>query len=180
MNGNEQAERNASKRARVEAALRHGPAQVRFDPRPSLVLVLEELRKSPTAVLAFSPRFDPPDLVVDDQGLRQTLSFAGKLVPCFVPWDLIWSVESEHDDGCGFFAPDVPAEQVEAFFHGMIEQRILLDRVSRALNAAIELFDTGAGSGPWRRWRDSLRQTMMPKRQGEPEKAARRLEVVKG
>lgn len=166
------AQRRLQKRATVDAALKHGPVTVRFNAMGAGLELPQPFKGPP--VLSFSPRFDPPDLVVDELGLRQTLSFDGVQAKCFVPWNLIWSIESKSDEGCGFFAESVPASQVQVFFNQLIEQRVLLDRFSRALGVAIALYDKGAGSGAWRRWREALRQALG----GEQPKPT--LELVKG
>ena len=170
-------DRTAEKAAKVREALRHGPVSVRFDPRRTEALVPEGLRRSSSAVLAFSPRFDPPDLVIDEKGLSQTLSFGGKPFACFVPWALVWSVECDVDAGCGFFGEAVPVEQVEGFFNQCMAQRLVIERLGKSLAAGVQLFDTNAGSGAWRRWRDSLREA---KPGVAPEAGPRKLELVKG
>jgi stringent starvation protein B len=88
------AEQNTEKLKAAKRALAAGPLGVRFDARLPGVVVPQLFAKNPMLSLNFSPKFDPPDLDVDEKGLGQTLQFAAVHERCFVPWEAVWGMRA--------------------------------------------------------------------------------------
>jgi stringent starvation protein B len=102
--------RPREKRTRLEEALGRGIGQLHLDARSPGVLVPAHLRHRFDLVLNVSHRFDPPDLAVNDWGVRQTLSFAGSRFQVAIPWQSIYGVASLATRDFWMFADDVPRE----------------------------------------------------------------------
>jgi len=106
------------KRTVVDAMLKDGPVLLHLDPRRDGVEVPDGFRADPRLVLRIGHRLSPPipDLEVDEDGLRATLTFRAVPHHCAIPWHAVFAVVSE--DGQGLvFAEDVPPE-VAAEMHG--------------------------------------------------------------
>ena len=58
-------------------------------------------------------RFEPPDLAVNDWGIRETLSFGGKPFACAVPWSAVFAISNQAK--VWIFPGDVPEELMEQF-----------------------------------------------------------------
>lgn len=82
------------KKQRLLQALEQGMSQIHLDARRPGVLVPEQFRGEHHLVLNLSYRFDPPDLSVNDWGVRQTLSFGGSRFTVAVPWSALYGVAS--------------------------------------------------------------------------------------
>ena len=80
-----------SKRAAVERVLSSGPALLRFDPRRPGVDVPADLRGGPVLALRISWNYAAP-LSLDDDAVRQSLTFASGPYPCVVPWAALFAV----------------------------------------------------------------------------------------
>ena len=85
-------DRSPQIRAYLEHALESGIAQLHIDPQVPGTQLPEELRQRSYVVLNLSYRFDPPDLAIDDWGVRETLSFAGVRYMVAIPWRAIFGV----------------------------------------------------------------------------------------
>lgn len=84
---------------------------VHLDPRRSGVVVPMNFRKQPQLVLQIGLNMPVPipDLEVDDEGLRCTLSFNRSPFYCTIPWSGIFAMVGEDSRGM-VWPDDVPAE----------------------------------------------------------------------
>jgi stringent starvation protein B len=99
------------KRSVMETLLEAGAVLVHVDSRREGVKVPVEHAGQPKLVLRFGHALTPPipDLSVDDEGVRGTLTFRGRPFACELPWSAIYALVG--DDGRGLIWPeDVPAE----------------------------------------------------------------------
>lgn len=102
------------KKQLVEQMFGAGPVNVHVDARRDGVIVPEHFRGQPNLVLAIGRKglaIPIPDLVVDDQGVRGTLSFKGKPFACTLPWSAVYALVDESQKGRVFEAdvpPDLP------------------------------------------------------------------------
>lgn len=101
------------KRAALEDFLAHGPAMLHLDARLPGVRVPPWLQDDLQLRLRVSPRFDPPDLFIDEWGVRQTLSFQGRRFPVAIPWQAIFGL-SDASDELRLFPRSMPYELIEA------------------------------------------------------------------
>jgi stringent starvation protein B len=93
------------------ALLERSSVYVHLDPRPPVVTVPVGYKKQPQLVLqvGMNMHVPIPDLQVDDEGVRCTLSFNRTPFYCVVPWSSVFAMVGE--DGRGMVWPeDVPAE----------------------------------------------------------------------
>lgn len=99
------------KKERLLAALEQGMVMIHLDARRPGVLVPPHLRNEPHLRLNLSYRFDPPDLSVNDWGIRSTLSFSGTRFTIAVPWSALFAIASHvtKELGC-VFADDMPPD----------------------------------------------------------------------
>jgi stringent starvation protein B len=84
---------------------------VHLDPRRPGVTVPAWFKKQPQLVLqiGLNMAIPIPDLRLDDDGMRCTLSFSGSPFYCVVPWDVVFAIVG--DDARGMVWPDdVPVE----------------------------------------------------------------------
>jgi len=84
---------------------------VHLDPRRPGVTVPPWFKKQPQLVLqiGLNMAIPIPDLRLDDDGMRCTLSFSGSPFYCVVPWDVVFAIVG--DDARGMVWPDdVPVE----------------------------------------------------------------------
>ena len=101
------------KRAALEAFLAYGPAMLHLDARQPGVRVPPWLQDNLQLRLRVSPRFDPPDLLIDDWGVRQTLSFQGRRFPVAIAWPAIFGLSDARDE-LRLFPRSMPYELFEA------------------------------------------------------------------
>jgi stringent starvation protein B len=84
---------------------------VHLDPRRAGVTVPPWFKKQPQLVLqiGLNMAIPIPDLRLDDDGMRCTLSFSGSPFYCVVPWSVVFAIVG--DDARGMVWPDdVPVE----------------------------------------------------------------------
>lgn len=95
----------------ANALLERSSVFIHMDPRPDEVKVPPQFKKAPQLVLqiGLDMPIPIPDLEVDDDGIRCTLSFSRTPFYCIVPWSAIYALVG--DDGRGMVWPeDVPPE----------------------------------------------------------------------
>ena len=102
-----------SKKERFHKLLERGSVFVHLDPRRDGVVVPPWLARQPQLVLQLGLRFaiPIPDLVVDDAGVRCTLSFNRSPFHCTLPWTAIYALVAE-DGQVTVWPTELPAELV--------------------------------------------------------------------
>ncbi len=85
---------NQDKKATIETFMQIGMVMLHLDARVPGVRVPPAFQNEFQLRLNVSPRFDPPDLFMDEWGVRQTLSFQGRRFPVAIPWIAIFGVSS--------------------------------------------------------------------------------------
>ena len=105
--------RDLDKKTRLLDALDKGMVMIHLDARRPGVLVPDDLRPLPHLSLNLSYRFDPPDLTVNDWGVRCTLSFSGVQFFVAVPWCAIFAMTRSSDGEPWMYPDDMPAELVQ-------------------------------------------------------------------
>ena len=103
-------QRSLDKRAVFETVLAEGVAAVHFDPRCSGVQVPAWLRDRPMLVLNFSHRYRLDDFTFDDEMASASLSFAGRLHRCRVPWLAVFAITDDARESGGAWPEDLPNE----------------------------------------------------------------------
>lgn len=101
------------KKERLLAALDKGMVMVHLDARRPGVLVPPSLREEAHLRLNLSYRFDPPDLSVNDWGVRSTLSFSGSRFTVAIPWSALFAITSYATKESWTYAEDLPAELLQ-------------------------------------------------------------------
>lgn len=82
---------------------------VQIDARQPGVVVPLAHNGNDALVLKFSFKYSPGDLIVNEWGIRQTLSFGGTLFKVSVPWVAVYGAHCPAlDSGIGFFKPAEP------------------------------------------------------------------------
>jgi stringent starvation protein B len=100
-----------SKHQAFLALLQEGRPSLHLDARREGVVVPEHLKADPHLVLQYGIDLPIPinDLVVDERGVRATLSFSRTPHGTFVPWAAVYVIATE--DGRGVLFPeDVPSD----------------------------------------------------------------------
>lgn len=100
-----------TKREVAEALLERGSVFVHLDPRHEGVSIPAWLRKQPQVVLqvGLDMPIPIPDLEIDEDGVRATLSFNRSPHWCIVPWEAVFALVGE--DGRGrVFLDSMPPE----------------------------------------------------------------------
>jgi stringent starvation protein B len=105
--------RNDDKKSRLLKALDSGMTQVHLDARRPGVLVPKRFLDDHHLVLNISYRFDPPDLTVNDWGVRETLSFGGERFTVGIPWSAVYAIASHVSHDFFMFPEDMPEELLE-------------------------------------------------------------------
>lgn len=82
------------KKETIETFMKIGMVMLHLDARVPGVRVPPALQNEFQLRLNVSPRFDPPDLFMDEWGVRQTLSFQGRRFPVSIPWVAIFGLSS--------------------------------------------------------------------------------------
>jgi len=111
------------KRSVMETLLDAGPVLVHLDSRRDGVKVPVEHAGQAKLVLRFGYHLSPPipDLCVDEDGVRGTLTFRGQSFACDLPWEAVYALVG--DDGRGLIWPeDVPSEVRDELGRGAAEQ----------------------------------------------------------
>jgi stringent starvation protein B len=146
--------RAGEKKQRLLQALDQGLTQIHLDARRPGVLVPERYRADHHLVLNLSYRFDPPDLTVNEWGVRQTLSFGGQRFTIGAPWSAVYAVASLVSREFWMYPDDMPDELAEA----------AADRVTKAdLQAAGELTAGAEPPAP----RAVLREVVLERAEGD-------------
>ena len=99
------------KRSVVDAMLKDGPVLLHLDARRAGVRVPPDLAHDPALVLRIGHNLTPaiPDLTLDENGVRATLTFRGVPHACVVPWIALFAVTNEAGQGL-VYDKDVPPE----------------------------------------------------------------------
>jgi stringent starvation protein B len=102
-----------SKREVMLALLEHAEAQVHLDARRDGVLLPAKLKASSNVRLDYGHGLVPPipDLAVDEDGIRATLSFNRVPFATFVPWNAIFLIADFAGRGA-VWREDLPPELV--------------------------------------------------------------------
>ena len=100
-----------SKKDLLLALLGHGSAYLQLDGRTSGVSLPDWLRVDPAVVLELGLELaiPIPDLVVDDFGVRATLSFRREPYSCAIPWTAVYTIADGKGRGA-LFDEDVPKD----------------------------------------------------------------------
>lgn len=100
-----------SKKEQLLRLLERGSVFVHLDPRREGVVVPAWLAKKPPLVLQLGFNFPIPipDLQIDDDGVRCTLSFNRSPFYCILPWSAIYALVSE-DGTVTVWPSDLPTE----------------------------------------------------------------------
>ncbi|MDQ3266023.1 MAG: ClpXP protease specificity-enhancing factor SspB [Myxococcota bacterium] len=106
--------RGPEKKERLLNALNLGMVMVHLDARRPGVVVPQELRDEAHLRLNLSYRFDPPDLSVNEWGVRQSLSFGGSRFSVGIPWSALFAVTSHVTKEFWMFVEDLPPELLSA------------------------------------------------------------------
>ncbi len=98
----------------MRALLEHAEAQVHLDARREGVQLPPRLRASGNVRLDYGYGLVPPipDLSVDEDGIRATLSFSNVAFPTFVPWSAVFLIADFAGRGA-VWREDLPAELAE-------------------------------------------------------------------
>lgn len=113
------------KKARLLKALELGVTQVHLDARRPGVLVPPKLKDDHHLILNVSYRFEPPDLSVNEWGVRETLSFQGQRFTVRLPWSSIYAVASMVSREFWMYPDDMPEELLK----GTVDKQTLVTAV---------------------------------------------------
>ena len=83
-----------NKKDRLIEVLDKGTAMVHLDARSPGVTVPPALKKEAHLRLNLSYNFSPPDLSLNDWGVRCTLSFSGHRFKVSIPWPALFGIAS--------------------------------------------------------------------------------------
>jgi stringent starvation protein B len=155
--------RNDEKKARLLKALESGMTQIHLDARRPGVLVPKKFLGDHHLVLNVSYRFDPPDLSVNDWGVRETLSFGGERFTVGVPWSALYAIASHVSHDFFMFPEDMPEELLQ----GAVERQTTVPAPQGRSEVAAMLAEVAAG----------LSKDQQPSAEPAPARAALR-EVV--
>jgi len=106
--------RGPEKKERLLNALNLGMVMVHLDARRPGVVVPQALRGEAHLRLNLSYRFDPPDLSINEWGVRQSLSFGGSRFSVAIPWSALFAVTSHTTKEFWMFLEDLPPELLDA------------------------------------------------------------------
>lgn len=100
------------KRRTLEALLGRGPVLIHVDARRTEVSVPTRFRADASLVLRFGYNLSPAitDLVVDDDGVSGTLTFAGQPFRCVLPWSAVYAAMVEGEQRGTVWPEDVPED----------------------------------------------------------------------
>lgn len=133
--------RNDDKKARLLKALEQGMTQIHLDARRPGVLVPKKFTTDHHLVLNISYRFDPPDLTVNDWGVRETLSFGGERFTVGVPWSALYAIASHSSHDFFMFPEDMPEELLQ----GAVERQTTVPPPGGRSEVAAMLAEVAAG-----------------------------------
>jgi stringent starvation protein B len=100
------------KRRTLEALLARGPVLIHIDARRAEVSVPARFRADASLVLRFGYNLTPAitDLVVDDEAVSGTLTFAGQPYRCVLPWTAVYAAMVEGEQRGTVWPEDVPED----------------------------------------------------------------------
>ncbi|MBF5044466.1 stringent starvation protein B [Aggregicoccus sp. 17bor-14] len=101
------------KKERLLAALDQGMVMIHLDARRPGVAVPSHLGGEAHLRLNLSYRFDPPDLTVNEWGVRSTLSFSGSRFTVAVPWNALFAITSHVSREFWLYPEDMPQELLQ-------------------------------------------------------------------
>lgn len=133
--------RNDEKKARLLKALEVGMTQLHLDARRPGVLVPKKFLGDHHLVLNVSYRFDPPDLSVNDWGVRETLSFGGERFTVGVPWSALYAIASHVSHDFFMFPEDMPEELLQ----GAVERQTTVPPPGGRSEVAAMLAEVASG-----------------------------------
>lgn len=113
--------RGPEKKERLLAALNEGMVMVHLDARRPGVMVPQSLRTEAHLRLNLSYRFDPPDLSINEWGVRQTLSFGGSRFGVAIPWSALFAITSHVSKEFWMFLEDLPPELLQSGAPGQVQ-----------------------------------------------------------
>jgi len=102
----------ATKKEVALGILERTALHIHLDPRRPGVVVPTHLSRQPGLTIAVARsglRIPIPDLVVDDAGIRATLSFSNQPFACVLPWSAVYWLAEASGKGT-VFEEDVPAD----------------------------------------------------------------------
>jgi stringent starvation protein B len=100
------------KRRTLDALLARGPVLVHVDARRAEVSVPARFRADASLVLRFGHTLSPAiaDLVIDDDAISGTLTFAGQPFRCILPWTAVYAAMVEGEQRGTVWPEDVPED----------------------------------------------------------------------
>ncbi|MEO8706988.1 MAG: ClpXP protease specificity-enhancing factor SspB [Kofleriaceae bacterium] len=100
------------KRRTLDSLLARGPVLVHVDARRAEVSVPGKFRADASLVLRFGHSLSPAiiDLVVDDDAISGTLTFAGQPFRCVLPWTAVYAAMVEGEQRGTVWPEDVPED----------------------------------------------------------------------
>jgi stringent starvation protein B len=101
------------KKERLLSALDQGMVMIHLDARRPGVAVPTHLAGGAHLRLNLSYRFDPPDLTVNEWGVRSTLSFSGSRFTVAVPWNALFAITSHVSREFWLYPEDMPPELLQ-------------------------------------------------------------------
>ena len=101
------------KKERLLSALDQGMVMIHLDARRPGVSVPSHLAGEAHLRLNLSYRFDPPDLTVNEWGVRCTLSFSGSRYTVAVPWNALFAITSHVSREFWLYPEDMPQELLQ-------------------------------------------------------------------
>jgi len=101
------------KKERLLTALDQGMVMIHLDARRPGVSVPTHLAAEAHLRLNLSYRFDPPDLTVNEWGVRCTLSFSGSRYTVAVPWNALFAITSHVSREFWLYPEDMPQELLQ-------------------------------------------------------------------
>lgn len=106
-------ERTPDKKERLIRALDKGMVMIHLDARRPGVIVPAHLQHEAHLLLNLSYRFDPPDLIVNEWGVRSTLTFSRQPFRVAVPWAALYAITSHVTKEFWVYPDDMPPELLE-------------------------------------------------------------------
>ncbi len=100
------------KKQRLLALLEKGVAQVHVDARRPGVLLPQKFRNDMQVALNLSYKYQPPDLTVNQWGIRETLSFGGNTFKVALPWSSVFAIGSAAGGDFFMYPDELPLEMM--------------------------------------------------------------------
>lgn len=105
--------KRVDKKQTLLAFLERGVAMLHLDARRAGVSVPQRYAGQAQLLLKFSYRYGLSDLLIDEWGVRATLSFSNRPFLCALPWSAVFAITSETSGAGQLWPEDVPAEVAE-------------------------------------------------------------------